>query len=147
MAAWDRRRGHPDQEYVIQDVVVPVDRLPVFMDVFSREVPIEPVWFCPLQQRSPEDVWELYRLDPETLYINVGFWSSVPAKADPDHHNRLIEDLVDRLGGRKSLYSTAFYDRERFWQLYNGPAYDVLKKTYDPDSRLLDLYAKVVERR
>jgi FAD/FMN-containing dehydrogenase len=146
-AAWDRRRGHPDQEYVIQDVEVPVDRLPEFMDVFAREVPIEPVWFCPLQQRSPEDVWELYRLDPETLYINVGFWSSVPAKADPDHHNRLIEDLVDRLGGRKSLYSTAFYDRERFWQLYNGPAYDVLKKTYDPDSRLLDLYAKVVERR
>jgi hypothetical protein len=45
------------------------------------------------------------------------------------------------------LYSTAFYERERFWQIYNGAAYDVLKKTYDPDSRLLDLYAKVVERR
>jgi FAD/FMN-containing dehydrogenase len=146
-AAWDRRRGRPDEEYVIQDVEVPVDRLAEFMDVFAREVPIEPVWFCPLQQRSADDVWELYRLDPETLYINVGFWSSVPVKGDPTHHNRLIEDLVDRLGGRKSLYSTAFYDRERFWQLYNGPAYDVLKKAYDPDSRLLDLYAKVVERR
>jgi FAD/FMN-containing dehydrogenase len=146
-AAWDRRRGRPDQEYVIQDVEVPVDRLAEFMDVFAREVPIEPVWFCPLQQRSADDVWELYRLDPQTLYVNVGFWSSVPVKGDPTHHNRLIEDLVDRLGGRKSLYSTAFYDRERFWQLYNGPAYDVLKKAYDPDSRLLDLYAKVVERR
>ncbi len=146
-AAWDRRRGRPEQEYVIQDVEVPVDRLVEFMDVFAREVPIEPVWLCPLQQRNAEDVWELYRLDPDTLYVNVGFWSSVPAKSDPAHHNRLIEDLVDSLGGRKSLYSTAFYDKERFWQLYNGPAYDVLKKTYDPDARLLDLYAKVVERR
>ncbi|HUR13286.1 MAG TPA: FAD-binding oxidoreductase [Mycobacteriales bacterium] len=146
-AAWDRRRGRPDQEYVIQDVEVPVDALTEFMDVFASEVPIEPVWFCPLKQRSADDVWELYRLDPDTLYVNVGFWSSVPVKADPAHHNRLVEDLVDRLGGRKSLYSTAFYDRERFWELYNGPAYDVLKKSYDPDSRLLDLFAKVVERR
>jgi FAD/FMN-containing dehydrogenase len=148
-ARWDRRRGRPDQEPVIQDVEVPIDRLVEFMDVFAREVPIEPVWFCPLQQRSADDVWELYRLDPDTLYVNVGFWSAVPLEPgeDPSTHNRLIEDLVDSLGGRKSLYSTAFYDRDRFWQLYNGPAYDVLKKTYDPDSRLLDLYAKVVERR
>jgi FAD/FMN-containing dehydrogenase len=146
-ARWDRRRGRPDQEAVIQDVEIPIDRLIEFMDVFAREVPIEPVWFCPLKQRSPDDVWELYRLDPDTLYVNVGFWSAVPVKDDPAHHNKLIEDLVDRLGGRKSLYSTAFYERERFWQLYNGAAYDVLKKTYDPDSRLLDLYAKVVERR
>jgi len=146
-ARWDRRKGLPDQEAVIQDVEVPIDRLAEFMDVFAREVPIEPVWFCPLQQRSADDVWELYRLDPDTLYVNVGFWSAVPVKEDPAHHNKLIEDLVDDLGGRKSLYSTAFYDRDRFWQLYNGAAYDVLKKTYDPDSRLLDLYAKVVERK
>jgi FAD/FMN-containing dehydrogenase len=146
-ARWDRRRGRPDQEPVIQDVEVPVDRLAEFMDVFAREVPIEPVWFCPIRQRSPDDVWELYRLDPQTLYVNIGFWSAVPRKEDPAHHNKLIEDLVDSLGGRKSLYSTAFYERDRFWELYNGPAYDVLKKTYDPDSRLLDLYAKVVEER
>jgi FAD/FMN-containing dehydrogenase len=143
-ARWDRRKGRPDQEAVIQDVEVPIDRLVEFMDVFAREIPIEPVWFCPLQQRSADDVWELYRLDPDTLYVNVGFWSAAPVKDDPAHHNKLIEDLVERLGGRKSLYSTAFYERERFWQLYNGAAYDVLKKTYDPDSRLLDLYDKAV---
>jgi len=145
-ARWDRRRGLPDREDVIQDVEVPVDRLVEFMDVFALEVPIEPVWFCPLKQRSAEDVWELYRLDPGVLYVNVGFWSSVALDPgeDPTTHNRLVEDLVDRLGGRKSLYSTAYYDRERFWELYNGPAYEVLKKTYDADGRLLDLYEKTV---
>ena len=146
---WDRRRGLPDREEVVQDVEVPIDRLAEFMAVFAREVPIEPVWFCPLQQRRPDDVWELYRLDPEVLYVNVGFWSSVAlaAGADPDTHNRLIEQLVDDLGGRKSLYSTSCYTPEHFWRLYNGPAYDVLKKAYDPDGRLLDLYAKCVGRR
>ncbi len=146
---WDRRRGRPDREEVVQDVEVPIDRLVEFMDVFAREVPIEPVWFCPLQQRSADDVWELYRLDPQTLYVNIGFWSSVALAPgeDPTTHNRLIEDLVDDLGGRKSLYSTSFYEVDRFWELYNGEVYDLLKKRYDPDSRLLDLYAKTVERR
>ncbi len=146
---YDRRRGRPDREEVVQDVEVPIDRLVEFMDVFAREVPIEPVWFCPLQQRSADDVWELYRLDPATLYVNIGFWSSVALEPgeDPTHHNRLIERLVDDLGGRKSLYSTSFYEREQFRDLYNGEVYDLLKKRYDPDSRLLDLYAKTVERR
>ena len=146
---WDRRRGRPEREEVVQDVEVPIDALAQFMDVFAREVPIEPVWFCPLRQRHADDVWELYRLDPAVLYVNIGFWSSVAlAPGEPDGtHNRLVEQLVDDLGGRKSLYSTSFYEREQFWRLYNGPVYELLKKTYDPDGRLLDLYAKCVERR
>ena len=143
---WDRRRGLPDREEVVQDVEVPVDRLAAFMEVFAREVPIEPVWFCPLRQRSADDVWDLYRLDPDVLYVNVGFWSSValgPGE-DPTTHNRLVEGLVDDLGGRKSLYSTSFYGPEDFARLYGGAQYDLLKKTYDPDGRLLDLYAKCV---
>ncbi|MCW2776782.1 MAG: linked oxidase domain protein [Frankiales bacterium] len=143
---WDLRKGLPPREDVVQDVEVPIDRLVEFMDVFAREVPVEPVWFCPLRQRDADAVWELYRLDPDVLYVNVGFWSSValePGEADGTH-NRLVEQLVDDLGGRKSLYSTSFYDREHFWRLYNGPVYEVLKKTYDPDGRLLDLYDKCV---
>jgi hypothetical protein len=51
------------------------------------------------------------------------------------------------MGGRKSLYSTAYYPEDEFWATYNGARYDVLKKTYDPEGRLLDLYAKAVGRR
>ncbi len=148
-ARWDRRKGLPDREDVVQDVEVPADRLADFMDVFARDVPIEPVWFCPLQQRDPDVVWDLYAFDPHELYVNVGFWSTVPLAPgqDPTSHNRLLERLVADLGGRKSLYSTSFYSREEFAATYGGAVYDVLKKTYDADGRLLDLYAKCVDRR
>ena len=148
-ARWDARRGLPEREDVVQDVEVPVDRLAEFMAVFAREVPIEPVWFCPLRQRAQDVVWDLYELDPSVLYVNVGFWSTValePGETDGTH-NRLVERLVEDLGGRKSLYSTSFYDPDEFWRLYGGAAYERLKKTYDPDGRLLDLYAKCVGRR
>ncbi len=144
---WDRRRGRPEREEVVQDVEVAIERLPEFLEAFHREVPIEPLWLCPLRPRTQG--WELYRLDPATLYVNIGFWSSVPLRPGqlPDAHNRFVEQLVDDLGGRKSLYSTAFYAKEHFWRLYNGPVYEILKKSYDPDGRLLDLYDKCVRGR
>jgi FAD/FMN-containing dehydrogenase len=123
-----------------------VDRIEEFLADFQREIPILPFWLCPLRQRDRDSTWELYSLDPDRLYVNVGFWSSVPLAPgmDPAHHNRWVEEEVARLGGRKSLYSTAFYDEDRFWDLYNGPVYHRLKNRYDPADRLPDLYAKCV---
>lgn len=148
-AAIDRRRGLPERESVIQDIEVPLTRLAEFVAGFEREVPISPIWLCPLRQRDPSAAWELYRLDPTELYVNVGFWSTVALAdgMDPAHHNRWVEHEVQRLGGRKSLYSTAFYDEDTFWALYNGPVYRRLKARYDPSDRLLDLYAKCVQAR
>jgi FAD/FMN-containing dehydrogenase len=145
----DRWRGRPAREPVIQDVEVPIGRLAEFVEAFQRNVPIAPIWLCPIRQRDPGADWVLYRLDPDELYVNVGFWSTVPLAEgmDPSHHNRWVEDEVERLDGRKSLYSTSFYDQERFWRLYNGPAYQELKRAYDPEGRLLDLYAKCVQAR
>ncbi|HEY3810070.1 MAG TPA: FAD-binding oxidoreductase [Acidimicrobiales bacterium] len=148
-ATIDRWRGLPARENVIQDVELPISRLSEFVAGFQREVPISPFWLCPLRPRDPAAVWELYRLDPATLYVNVGFWSSVALQPGMDaaHHNRWVEREVDRLGGRKSLYSTAFYDEDHFWDLYNGSVYRDLKQRYDPAGRLLDLYAKCVRNR
>ena len=81
---------------------------------------------------------------PGELYVNVGFWSSVPQRpGEPDAHNRRIEELVTDLDGHKSLYSSVHYTEDEFWKLYNGPAYRALKQRYDPRGRLPDLYSKV----
>lgn len=147
--AMSKLKGEPLREYVIQDIEVPVERLAEFMDFFDREVGISPVWLCPLRQQDPGRQWPLYALDPATTYVNVGFWSSVPRRpgaADGDV-NRAIEAEVERLGGRKSLYSTSYYAAEDFWRIYNGDAYRELKWRYDPKGRLLDLYDKCVTGR
>ena len=144
-------RRKPLREPVVQDIEVPVDQLEDFLDFFHREVGIEPIWVCPLRQRDPHVVWPLYEFDPDITYVNVGFWSTVPMTdgGDPADGivNRRVEHKVTELHGRKSLYSTAYYDREEFASIYGGVAYTAIKKSYDPDGRLLGLYEKVVERR
>jgi FAD/FMN-containing dehydrogenase len=147
-ARWDARRGLPPQEAVVQDVEVPVTEAAKFLEFFDAEIGITPVWLCPLRLRGDQQ-WPLYPLEPGELYVNLGFWSSVrltPGQHE-GHHNRLIEQTVTALGGHKSLYSTAFYAPEEFWRLYNGGSYALLKKAYDPDGRLPDLYDKCVRQR
>jgi FAD/FMN-containing dehydrogenase len=146
-ASLDAHRGKPEIEYVIQDVEIPVDRLGEFVRFLHGQTGMAPVWLCPLRQRDADVTWHLYPLDSTTAYVNVGFWGGVdlPPGASEPFHNRAIEECVAQLGGRKSLYSTAFYPEEEFWANYGGPSYEVLKKTYDPDGRLPGLYEKTVK--
>jgi FAD/FMN-containing dehydrogenase len=145
----EKRNGRPPRERVVQDVEVPIGRTVEFLDWFLANVPIEPLWLCPLRLRdvagSAQD-WPLYPIRPHQTYVNVGFWSSVPVGATEGETNRSIEQKVSQLDGHKSLYSDAYYSVEEFDALYGGETYKTVKKAYDPDSRLLDLYAKAVQR-
>ncbi|MGV0743035.1 FAD-binding protein [Mycolicibacterium sp. XJ870] len=145
-----RSAGRPLRERVVQDVEVPIERCGEFLDWFLTNVPIEPIWLCPLRLRDDSNkgsAWPLYPLRAHHTYVNIGFWSSVPVGPEEGHTNRLIERKVAELDGHKSLYSDAYYSREDFDDLYGGEAYKTVKKIYDPDSRLLDLYSKAVQRR
>ena len=142
----ERLKGRPPRERVVQDVEVPIERCAEFLDWFLANVPIEPIWLCPLRLRD-DGGWPLYPLRPHRTYVNVGFWATVPVGRSDGETNRLIEREVGELDGHKSLYSDAYYSREEFDERYGGETYRAAKQRYDPDSRLLDLYAKAVQRR
>lgn len=142
----DRRAGRPQRERVVQDVEVPVERLGEFLEWFDEEVGMRPVWLCPLVAHRP---WPSYPLEAGRLYVNIGFWGTVhvgPEAADSPR-NRAIEAKVHELGGHKSLYSEAFYDRETFDALYNTTHLAAVKRRFDPDDRLTTLYDKAVRSR
>lgn len=150
----EKRNGRPPRERVVQDVEVPIQRCAQFLDWFLENVPIEPIWLCPLRLRENRHHdaglsggWPLYPLRSNHTYVNIGFWSSVPVGPVEGHTNKLIEAKVGELDGHKSLYSDSYYPREDFDELYGGETYKTVKKSYDPDSRLFDLYSKAVLRR
>jgi FAD/FMN-containing dehydrogenase len=145
--ALDRLRGL-HAESVIQDVDIPVAKAPEFLDFLLREIGILPVWLCPVRARRAGARFPLYPMDPDTLYVNFGFWDVV-RRREPfasGHHVRLIERKLEELDGIKSLYSDSHYDAETFWRIYGGPAYQALKRKYDPDAAFKDLYQKCVLR-
>jgi FAD/FMN-containing dehydrogenase len=145
-SALNARRQRPAREAVIQDVEIPVDHGADFLRFFAANVGMTPVWMCPLRS---ERAWPLYPLRPGEVYVNFGFWGTVPlppGRAD-GYYNRLVEDEVAKLDGHKSLYSTSFYAEDEFYRRYNGNAYQALKRAYDGEGRLLSLYEKCVTGR
>ncbi|HEU4544837.1 MAG TPA: FAD-binding oxidoreductase [Microlunatus sp.] len=141
---FEKAHGRPPRERVVQDVEMPIERCAEFLDWFLTDVPIAPIWVCPVRQR---DRWSLYPMRTDHTYVNLGFWSTVPGGAGEGETNRRIEHKVRELDGLKSLYSDAYYSPDEFDQLYGAGDYRLVKQTYDPDARLLDLYAKAVQRR
>ena len=133
-------------EPVIQDVEIPIEHVPRFLAFYHDVIRFLPVWICPTRAYSKDVKFDLYRMDPEKLYINFGFWDVIRSKKKLPlgYYNRQVEQQVMALDGVKSLYSDSYFTPDQFWQLYNKPAYDGLKKKYDPNHALGDIYRKCV---
>ena len=136
-------------ESVIQDVDIPIENAPAFLEFFLKEIGIRPVWICPIGGHDASRRFPFYPLHDTGLFINFGFWDVVPnpEKHPMGHFNRLVENKVRELGGIKSLYSDSYYPEDEFHQIYNGEAYAALKKKYDPDGRFKTLFEKCVLKR
>ena len=108
---------------------------------------MRPVWLCPLTTHGARG--RRTRCAPTETYVNVGFWGTVHVGPDAPEGpvNRAIEQRVHELGGHKSLYSEAFYDRETFDRALRRRQPGGGEAPYDPEDRLTTLYDKAVRRR
>jgi FAD/FMN-containing dehydrogenase len=135
-------------ESVIQDVEIPIENSEEFLAFYHDNIRFLPVWVCPTRAYDSNVRFDLYPMDPKKLYVNFGFWDVIRGKKKlpPGLYNHLIEEKVIALGGMKSLYSDSYFTSDKFWKIYNKAAYDTLKKKYDPDGALIDIYRKCILR-
>ena len=133
-------------EPVIQDIEIPVEQASRFLAFYHDVIRFLPVWICPTRAYNKDVKFDLYRMDPEKLYINFGFWDVIRSrkKHPPGFYNRQVEEQVMALDGMKSLYSDSYFTPEQFWKMYNKPVYERLKGKYDPNHALGDIYHKCV---
>ncbi len=134
------------KESVIQDVDIPIENAPAYQNFFFDAINIRPVWICPFRAYDPAATFDLYSFNPHKLYVNFGFWDTVPTTKEPGYYNRLVEAKVSELHGKKGLYSDSYYTPEEFWNIYDKNVYDTLKQKYDPGKKLKGLYEKTVRR-
>jgi len=146
IAQWIEKHLAKPTESVIQDVEIPIENCVQFFDFFFKNIPVQPLWMCPIYAYDDQAHFNFFDLPKNKLLINFGFWQAVPQKHHDGYYNQKIEQQVEALSGHKSLYSNVYYDEEKFWTIYDKALYDRLKQKYDSKYSLKNLYDKVTEK-
>ena len=134
--------------YVVQDVGIPYDKAEEFHLWLDKTLHLYPLWLCPLKlcRDSPDSSHGLHAEfgNPNTAdMLNFGVWGPVSrSRREAVRANRALEHKVQELGGKKWLYSHAFYTEDEFWAHYDRKSYDVLRQKYAA-THLPSVYDKV----
>jgi len=134
-------------ESLIQDAEVPAPQAYEFLSWFHKNIGMKPFLAAPVQTCRDDVRFTLSPIEPGRQYMNVGFYAPLPTSKPDGYYNRLIEKKLMEMKAKKLLYSQCFYTKDEFWQTWDGQAYMALKRKYDPQERLPDLYQKCVLRK
>jgi FAD/FMN-containing dehydrogenase len=129
------------QQYLVQDLALPVSKAVSFMEFVDKELQIYPLWLCPIKTNTESPFLSSNLKTP--LVINVGVWGNrIESREAFLTANKLVEQTLKKLGGKKWFYAHSYYTKEEFWSLYNKSWYDALRKKYAATS-LPDVFEKI----
>lgn len=163
----------PKRQIVLQDFMLPIDRVDSFIDEMQSQLEVWPVWLLPMRNvhlinddgtrggvgsRSSSGssstalerpVFSVSRdAMPRGHFCNVGAYG-IPliSKYDYVPTNKRLEAILLRHEGRKVHYSHSFYDRNTFYnEMYDGLRYFGLRQRYCADRGFPEIYDKVITR-
>ncbi|PVI00764.1 FAD-binding domain-containing protein [Periconia macrospinosa] len=140
--------GHTDR-YIIQDIAFPAANTTSFIKWVDQNLGLYPLWLCPLRNDARSSMGHARRRDGsggDSPYINVGVWGPYPSpEAEYVRMNRALENKTHELSGLKWLYGRVFYTDDEWWNVYDQPAYDALRRKYRATS-LPTVWEKVRDR-
>ncbi|ELQ42945.1 FAD binding domain-containing protein [Pyricularia oryzae Y34] len=121
--------------FLVQDLLLPYSTAEAFIDYSVEELDVWPLWLCPLRAMRgpsfhPSTTQPGPSADPKPM-LNIGLWGRGAQDLDEFvAQNRRLEERLGELGGRKVLYSHAYYTEGEFWSLYDRKWYEELRERY-----------------
>lgn len=130
------------QQYLIQDLCIPKQNFVQFTNFIDEEYGIYPLWLCPLKPNTREFLSPTY--NHSDLIINVGMYGNLKLRGEEFAcKNRLLENKVQSLDGRKVLYARSYYSEESFWNIYGLERCEKLRQKYKANSVFPSLFNKM----
>lgn len=128
---------------IIQDMLVPLDKLSEAMEVFEKEIQMYPLWLCPfILYNQPGMVHPPQKGDQ--LYVDIGAYGSPKSSTwEAVKTTKALEAYVIKSGGFQMLYADSYLSREEFRKMFDHSLYDRMRKELDCEKAFPEVYDKV----
>ncbi|XP_068624749.1 delta(24)-sterol reductase-like [Battus philenor] len=118
-----------DRAHVIQDMLVPIDRLESAINCFHKEFEVYPIWLCsfkvfnvPGQLRVSSGDWQ--------MFVDIGVYGVPKAKGfETVPSTRRVEEFVIKNAGFQMLYADTYTTSQEFRQMFDHTLYDKLRNS------------------
>lgn len=133
-----------EEHQVIQDMMLPMDKLAECLNTFHKEIMLYPLWLCPF--KLPANPGMVHpKQDQEEMYVDVGAYGEPKALG---YHNvrttRRLEKATKALGGFQMLYADSYMTREEFYEMFDHSLYNKMRKKLPLCEKALpEIYDKV----
>ncbi|XP_022317755.2 delta(24)-sterol reductase-like isoform X1 [Crassostrea virginica] len=128
---------------IIQDMLVPLNKLSEAMEVFEKEIKMYPLWLCPFKlYDQPGMVHPAQRGDQ--MYVDIGAYGSPKSSSwEAVKTTRALEAYVIKVSGFQMLYADSYMTREEFREMFDHTLYDKMRKELHCEDAFPEVYDKV----
>eukprot|EP01027_Heterolobosea_sp_BB2_P023778 GEZU01035778.1.p1 GENE.GEZU01035778.1~~GEZU01035778.1.p1 ORF type:complete len:544 (+),score=207.34 GEZU01035778.1:103-1632(+) len=122
-----------EENHVVQDMLVPINKLSESLDCFDKEFGLYPLWLCPMMVYGNKDGSQTGFIKPspdgEELFVDIGGYGNPTRKPfNAKNALRAVEKFVRDVHGYQALYADSYMTREEFRQMFDHTLYDKLRK-------------------
>lgn len=137
-----------EKRFVFQDIYVPIEETPKFVEECDTMLGIYPIWLCPVKTTDAPQHFNPHVSSTTDLVIDVGLYGVPTRMASPFDGiqlNRRLEELMMRTKSLKMFYGRAYYTRSEWNQVYKAgiQAHDDLRRETGADEAFVHITKKL----
>jgi len=134
------------ERFMVQDFTVPEEAIGPFLQRVEEVTSIWPLWLCPIKNSPSLQLFSPHANLNCPYNINVGVYGIPASTQSVFDCTKALENDLQRLEGRKWLYSHSTYSPEQFWQIYPHKRYLNLRDKYEATKVWISIENKVLTK-
>ena len=122
----------PNSNFIIQDFLIPIQKLKKVLEFSWETFEINPVWLCPAKMDEDPEAAILPKHDGG-FYVDIGVYGCSPKMPPiPGNHREVAMKKAEQFtldnGGQQWMYAQTYMDREQFRQMFPRNLYDSVRE-------------------
>eukprot|EP00898_Chlorokybus_atmophyticus_P005170 jgi/Chlat1/5654/Chrsp37S00423 len=139
-----------EENYVLQDWLVPLEKLEGIMDVCEKELSVYPLWLCPHRVYNTGKYQGKLRAPKGTKAGEYAHYVDAATIGPPGVQNfntvtaiSAVEKYLHQVGGYQGNYSYTYQTLEQYRVMFDHTLYDAVRKQYGADHAFPESYWKI----